>query len=121
MGKVDPDDPRPPYQQVADRLRSAIDDGEVMPGQPLPKQPELATDYGVSVGTVKHALRVLRDEGLIVSRRGEGARVHSQRAVHAAGADTTPVADQDIRDMLADVLVRLDEIVRRLDSIERRR
>jgi DNA-binding GntR family transcriptional regulator len=114
MGKVDPDDSRPPYQQVADGLRSAIGDGTLKPGQPLPKQPELAEQYGVSVGTVKHALRVLREEALIVSRRGEGARVHSQPPASAADVG----AELDVHGLLTEVLNRLDEILQRLDSVE---
>lgn len=119
MGKVDPDDPRPPYQQVADDLRSAIQAGTLAPGDRLPKQPELADEYGVSIGTVKSALNVLRHESLIVSRQGEGSWVRrdlpESTSEDAAGPD-----ESDVPDMLAEALQRLAVLDERLAAIEKR-
>ncbi|TDD08102.1 GntR family transcriptional regulator [Saccharopolyspora terrae] len=117
MGKVDPDSPRAPYQQVADYLRTAIHDGTLGPGQRLPKQAELVAEYGVSLGTVKSALAVLRDERLIISRQGEGTWV--RREGLDGPAETAPGSD-DARDMLTEVVQRLDAISERLARIEQR-
>ena len=62
MRKVDPDDPQAPFQQVADAIRSSIRSGDLPLGARLPKQSGLAEGYGVSLGTVKSALGVLRDK-----------------------------------------------------------
>ncbi|GAA0509596.1 GntR family transcriptional regulator [Saccharopolyspora thermophila] len=119
MGKVDPDDPRPPYQQVADDLRAAIQAGTLAPGDRLPKQPELADEYGVSVGTVKSALNVLRQEALIVSRQGEGSWV--RRELPASVTDDVAGPEQsDVPAMLAEVLQRLSVLDERLAAIEKR-
>lgn len=75
MALLDPDDPRPPYQQVANGLRAAILTRKFAPGEKLPSQAELATRYGVARMTVQQSLRILRDEGLIVSRQGSGVFV----------------------------------------------
>lgn len=75
MGLLDPDDPRPPYQQVANALRAAILTRKVAPGEKLASQAELASRYGVARMTVQQSLRILRDEGLIVSRQGSGVYV----------------------------------------------
>lgn len=72
---LDPDDPRPPYLQIANALRAAILTKKFEPGEKLPSGPELAERYGVARQTVQSALRVLKDEGLIVSRQGQGAYV----------------------------------------------
>ena len=40
---LDPDDPRPPYQQVANALRAAILTRKFAPGEKLPSGNELAT------------------------------------------------------------------------------
>ncbi|MBV1851891.1 winged helix-turn-helix domain-containing protein [Catellatospora tritici] len=78
LGQLDPDDERPPFQQVANVLRAAIRTGVFGPGERLPTQSDLADRFGVARETVKSALRVLRDERLIVSRQGSGAFVRAQ-------------------------------------------
>lgn len=97
---LDPDDPRPPYQQVAHDLRASILTRRFEPGEKLPSGPELAKHYGVARMTVQQAVRLLRDEGLIVSRQGSGVfvRARTERPVglrphieRAFGADRVTV------------------------------
>ncbi|MDX2974241.1 GntR family transcriptional regulator [Kribbella solani] len=76
--QLDPSDPRPPFKQVANALRAAILTKKVKAGEKLPSQNELATQYGVARMTIQQALRILRDEGLIVSRVGSGVYVREQ-------------------------------------------
>lgn len=80
---LDPDDPRPPYLQVAAAVRAAILTRTVGPGEKLPSQHELAERYGVSRMTVQQALRILKDESLVVSRQGSGvfARERTEKPV----------------------------------------
>ncbi|MEU4454749.1 GntR family transcriptional regulator [Nocardioides sp. NPDC023903] len=80
---LDPDDPRPPYQQIASALRAAILTRKIGPGEKLPSQHELSQTYGVARMTIQQALRVLKEEGLTVSRQGSGvfARVRTERPV----------------------------------------
>jgi DNA-binding transcriptional regulator YhcF (GntR family) len=78
MPDLDPDDPRPPYQQVAGALRAAILTRTFQPGEKLPSGPELAKRYGVARMTVQQAVRILRDEGLVVSRQGSGVFVRER-------------------------------------------
>lgn len=75
---LDPDDPRPPYQQVATLLRAAILTKTLAPGERLPSGAEMAATYGVARQTIQQALRLLRDEGLIVSRQGSGTFVKAR-------------------------------------------
>lgn len=58
------------YRRVAAELRAAIIAGEYASGAKLPPEATLAERYGVSRGTVRHALAVLRSDGLVTSRRG---------------------------------------------------
>lgn len=76
--ELDTDDPRPPYLQVAGKLRAAILEKTFQPGDKLPSGPELAKRFGVARMTVQQAIRVLRDEGLIVSRQGSGVFVRER-------------------------------------------
>src|SRR6266540_6958743 len=75
---LDPDDPRPPYVQIANALRATILTRTLAPGEQLPSGSELARRYGVARQTVQQAFRVLRDEGLIVSRQGSGVFVRAR-------------------------------------------
>ncbi|MBF8185572.1 GntR family transcriptional regulator [Nonomuraea sp. K274] len=78
MTGLDPDDPRPPYKQVANALRAAILTRKFEPGERLPSGTELAATYGVARMTVQQAIRLLRDEGLVVSRQGSGVYVRER-------------------------------------------
>ncbi|TDO62584.1 regulatory GntR family protein [Kribbella sp. VKM Ac-2571] len=82
--ELDPNDTRPPYRQVATALRAGILTQKFTAGERLPSQQELATQYGVARMTIQQALKVLRDEGLIVSRVGSGVYVRD-RADQAVG------------------------------------
>ncbi len=110
MGKLDPDDARPPYQQLADALRTGIQSGDLAPGEQLPTLQALASEYGVSIGTVKSALGVLRDVGLIVSRQGKGSFVRTRM---------TDVG-QPPPDALAELRVAVNQLTERVDEVERR-
>jgi len=63
-------EPKFPYRQIADDLREKINSGELR-GQ-LPTVAQLAERYGVVEMTVSRALRILKDDGLIVTVRGLG-------------------------------------------------
>ena len=58
------------YKQVAAEVRDAVRAGAYGEGGRLPSEEELAERHGVSRGTVRHALALLRSEGVVTSRRG---------------------------------------------------
>ncbi len=60
------------YQEIADELRTRLATGELGAGRLLPSESELSNDYAASRVTVRRALEVLRDEGLVDSRQGFG-------------------------------------------------
>jgi GntR family transcriptional regulator len=65
----------PKYQQIADRLRGQIASGALEPGRRLPSEPDLATEYDASRNTVRLAIALLINQGLVVSRQGLGTFV----------------------------------------------
>ncbi|UED85284.1 GntR family transcriptional regulator [Streptomyces profundus] len=75
---LDPDDTRPAFQQVSSKLRAAILTREYEPGDKLPSNPELVKHFGVAKATIQRALDQLRDDGLIVSRKGKGSFVRQR-------------------------------------------
>ncbi|POX44766.1 winged helix-turn-helix domain-containing protein [Streptomyces sp. Ru72] len=79
-------------QEIADALRTRIRTGELKPGERLPTQAELAEEFGVERGTVRQALRVLQDDGLLSSvSRGSPPRI----------AEPAPVSDEPQPTMVA--------------------
>ena len=69
----------PLYARLADVLTKRIASGEWPPDAPLPAETALATDYGVSVGTLRKAMGQLVDEGLLERRQGSGTFVRRAR------------------------------------------
>lgn len=69
----------PKYHRIADQLRQAIQDGQYGPGDRLPAETALTTQFGVSLPTVRQALAVLRSEGLVESLHGLGTFVKHER------------------------------------------
>ena len=60
------------YQEISEELRRRIGAGELAPGRLLPSEAELSAAYGASRITIRRALEVLRDDGLLESRQGLG-------------------------------------------------
>ncbi|MFF8454658.1 GntR family transcriptional regulator [Streptomyces albidoflavus] len=75
---LDPDDERPPYEQVASSLGAAIRTKRLAPGEKLPSHKTLTEIYGFARATIQRALRDLEDEGLVVSRKGSGVFVRNR-------------------------------------------
>lgn len=63
------------YEWVADRIAERIESGELTPYTALPGERTLAADFNVSLGTVRHATRLLRVRGLVVTVRSKGTYV----------------------------------------------
>ena len=57
-------------EQVAQRLTDGIVLGVLHPGERLPSEPELARRFGVALITVREGLGILREGGLVETRRG---------------------------------------------------
>jgi DNA-binding GntR family transcriptional regulator len=109
VAKLDPNDSRPPFQQIADDLRRAIKSGQLKPGEKLLSHGRLAEDYGVAIGTVKRAFAELQNEKLIIARQGQGAFVR------------TNVATEDARDDEIEALRQaVGALTERLEAVERR-
>lgn len=60
------------YHQIADELRARVSAGEYLAGGVLPSESELSSEFGVSRVTVRKALELLRDDGLVDARQGFG-------------------------------------------------
>ena len=70
---IDYDSATPPYQQLAAILRGRIEAGQVTAR--LPGEKSLQEEFGLALATVRKAVKVLRDDGLVRTVPGWGTYV----------------------------------------------
>ncbi|MBS7811967.1 GntR family transcriptional regulator [Roseococcus pinisoli] len=70
----------PLYQALADQVQKVVGKLRLVPGTQLPTEEQLANHFGVSMITVRGALRELQQRGLIERRQGRGTFVAAPRA-----------------------------------------
>src|SRR5215469_5334945 len=68
------------YHEIVDQIRGLIAAGRIKPGDRLPPERELAELFKASRNSVRDAMRVLEQMGLIESRQGDGTYVRSVSA-----------------------------------------
>jgi len=66
---------QPKYQVVKDHIIFLISSGQLSPGDRLPSENELATLFGISRQTVRHALTTMVSQGVLSRRQGSGTYV----------------------------------------------
>ena len=71
--KIDLRSPEPSYLQLAAILRARIESGQIPPGGALPSITYLVQETGLAVGTIRKAIKVLSDDGLVVTVPGRGS------------------------------------------------
>ncbi|MFG2463361.1 GNAT family N-acetyltransferase [Streptomyces sp. NPDC048523] len=71
--------PRALYQRIADKIRTEIAHGTLGPGARLPTEAEIAAEWETTRSTAVQGLKVLVNEGLIISDRPRGYFVRSRR------------------------------------------
>ncbi len=92
------------YVSIADDLQKQIESGEVSDGERLPSQHEMAKLYGVSLTTLRSAVDLLEQRGLVRSAHGLGTFAQAP-----VSADTAPQVlivddDQQVIDLLTAIL-----------------
>lgn len=68
------------YTHIADRLRAQIHGFLLSAGDRMPSEAELMVEYNASRPTVRLAMQVLENEGLVVRRHGSGTFVRQPTA-----------------------------------------
>ncbi len=63
------------FEQVSDMIAERISRGEWKPGEMLPNEVELSQRFQVSQGTMRRALRILTESGVLVRQQGRGSFV----------------------------------------------
>ena len=67
----------PIYQQIRNQIVLGVATGQMKAGDPLPTVRQLAGEIGVNPMTVNKAYGLLKEEGVILMDRRNGAQIHS--------------------------------------------
>ena len=70
---------KPLYLQVKDVLMKRIEDEIYQNGETLPTETNLAEEFGTSVTTIRQALTLLVNDGMLVKKPGKGTFVSKQK------------------------------------------
>jgi DNA-binding GntR family transcriptional regulator len=67
----------PAYLHIANTVAEQIGAGVYRPGDQLPTEPQLRAEFGVSPMTVRRAVNILLDRGLVTTTQGKGTFVRA--------------------------------------------
>lgn len=74
--------PVPMYHQLKELVSEKIESGEWAPGHRLPTEAELSKEFGVSRITVRHAMQLLQNQGMLERKQGRGTFVAQPKVAH---------------------------------------
>ncbi|WP_370949318.1 GntR family transcriptional regulator [Amycolatopsis sp. cg5] len=77
---------QPKYAAIAADLNLKIQEGHYASGQALPSQRDLSAEYGVTLMTLRQALSLLAERGLVTQEAGRGTYVSPPKAVYSMGS-----------------------------------
>jgi GntR family transcriptional regulator len=102
---------KPLYAQVRELILARIRSGEWAAGETLPNEFVLATECGVSIGTIRRAIEGLEESGVLVRKQGRGTYL----------SGSGPSALEDKFNRLRGIDGRPMSVTRQMLGIERRR
>lgn len=110
---IDHESPIALYVQLVNHFRALIHSERLRPGSRLPSELDLAERYAISRGTVRQAMNVLVNEGLVERVAGKGTFV---RGTDSAAAALIGVILPSVRDTLAiDILGGVEQTAKQHD------
>lgn len=110
----------PQYVRLTSVLRNRLQKGEWKPGDQIPRIDDLAREYGLGRNTIRQALGLLSNEGLIASTRGSGTFVqktadlsfHDKGLIEAINDPLAMGPDQTIKVLKRERVRELPEALR---------
>ena len=82
-----PTDARPLQVRIADDLRAKIETGELAAGEQIPTLDALKDRYLCSLGAVRAAVDLLKQQGLLITQQGKGTYVRERTVARRHGMD----------------------------------
>jgi CheY-like chemotaxis protein len=92
------------YVSIADDLQRRIESGDVQGGERLPSQHEMAKQYGVSLTTLRSAIDLLEQRGLVRSAHGLGTFANAPEPIDSNPQVLLVDDDPQVIDLLTAIL-----------------
>ena len=112
---LDPASTAPPYEQVRLGILDRVASGSLLPADRLPAIRALATELGLSAGTVARAYKELEAAGVLVTRRGAGTTI--AEGIDPTSLPTASGMDPAVVAFAADAVARARAQGLRLDQL----
>lgn len=87
----------PLYLQLKDSIKAKIDNGEFARGSRIPSEREMAAMYGINRMTIRKTIKLLIDEGELISVQGRGTYVAEKKNKIELGMNSSTRLSLDIR------------------------
>ena len=91
------------FVEIANQIRSSIYSKTLKPGDKLPSERELTAQFGVGRISVREALRMLEQAGLILIKQGSGG------GAYVKAADTSAVSES-VYDLVSRIDITLEDL-----------
>jgi DNA-binding FadR family transcriptional regulator len=91
------------FMEIANQIRSSIYSKTLKPGDKLPSERELTAQFGVGRISVREALRMLEQAGLILIKQGSGG------GAYVKAADTSAISES-VYDLVSRSDIRLEDL-----------
>ena len=94
---------KPLYLQVKDVIVKRIENEAYKNGETIPPESSLAEEFGTSITTIRQALTLLVDDGILVKKQGRGTIVSKQntKLTFFSWLPETPQGAKILQDALA--------------------
>ncbi|HEX7300369.1 MAG TPA: FadR/GntR family transcriptional regulator [Solirubrobacteraceae bacterium] len=87
----------PLYKQILERIQQLVESGDIVPGDQLPSERELAAQLGVSRTSLRQALTALKALGMVEIRHGAGAYLIATEPDQTVQSLAVALAEQNRR------------------------
>lgn len=77
IAQINLSQPQRTYHKLSERIKAFIEEQAYRCGDKLPPERTLAETFGVSRGSIREAIRILTEKGILRSRQGDGTYVQS--------------------------------------------
>lgn len=92
------------FQTVAKQIEEYISDASISPGSKIPAERNLALMYSVSRTTVRQAISYLVEQGVLVSRQGDGTYVSASYVPQKTGQYPKPIENEEYYSSAAEII-----------------
>ncbi len=115
METVDRNNPIPIYLQLANILEKRIIDGVYKVGSKIPSEGQLAADFHINRNTIRQAISVLVQKGLLEKQKGVGTfvkRTTTLHPIHRLGKMTSFVDDFEMNHVDIEDIITAKDIIK---------